>query len=441
MEKVALDDPRVFNEVLGMVIVCGQLSYDSSWWQQAEDLVSDNTWLVDPVNAFALALHERGESDDPMVREELRRGVEQSARSGPEWKLSVLTTTAMRLNWSADETRFINQLLTATMPQPEETSTIEVNTSEKPSGLWAVLSAQAVGALTGLARPNPGYLEARLHGIIAISCAYMGDGEQALEHARIVEKWALPRAVQPLLEDVWHTRSTVALERSDFEGAYALLCDLPVEPSRWSASLWGPAELLDLADACEGVGRPRDADARINLALASGVADLSPRHAMHLSAARAVIEPDIDDAETLFVDSLNLSDQVAAPFDTSRIRVLYARFLFRHRRDPLRARAQVRRAIPDFDALGAKGWTARGNRELASYQYSNPSQVGGALSPQERVVASLAAQGLTNRQIAERLFISSRTVSYHLYNLFPKLGITSRAALRDALNSTEEGGL
>jgi DNA-binding NarL/FixJ family response regulator len=56
-----------------------------------------------------------------------------------------------------------------------------------------------------------------------------------------------------------------------------------------------------------------------------------------------------------------------------------------------------------------------------------------SLTPQQREIAMLAAEGLTNKQIAERLFLSPRTVGTHLYQVFPKLGITSRAALRDAL--------
>ena len=56
-----------------------------------------------------------------------------------------------------------------------------------------------------------------------------------------------------------------------------------------------------------------------------------------------------------------------------------------------------------------------------------------SLTPQQREIARLAAAGLTNKQIGERLFLSPRTVGTHLYQLFPKLGITSRAALRDAL--------
>jgi DNA-binding CsgD family transcriptional regulator len=57
------------------------------------------------------------------------------------------------------------------------------------------------------------------------------------------------------------------------------------------------------------------------------------------------------------------------------------------------------------------------------------------LTAQERQIAALAAAGLTNKQIGERLFLSPRTVGSHLYRLYPKLGITSRAALRDALET------
>jgi DNA-binding NarL/FixJ family response regulator len=59
----------------------------------------------------------------------------------------------------------------------------------------------------------------------------------------------------------------------------------------------------------------------------------------------------------------------------------------------------------------------------------------GPLTTQEREIAQLAARGLTNKQIGKKLFLSHRTVGTHLYRVFPKLGITSRAALRDALTA------
>ena len=60
------------------------------------------------------------------------------------------------------------------------------------------------------------------------------------------------------------------------------------------------------------------------------------------------------------------------------------------------------------------------------------------LTPQQQEIATLAAAGFTNKQIGERLYLSHRTVATHLYQIFPKLGVTSRAALRDALSGNED---
>jgi DNA-binding CsgD family transcriptional regulator len=62
-----------------------------------------------------------------------------------------------------------------------------------------------------------------------------------------------------------------------------------------------------------------------------------------------------------------------------------------------------------------------------------------ALTAQERRIVSLAAAGLTNKQIGQRLYLSPRTVGSHLYRAFPKLGVSSRAGLRDALTALASG--
>jgi DNA-binding CsgD family transcriptional regulator len=81
-------------------------------------------------------------------------------------------------------------------------------------------------------------------------------------------------------------------------------------------------------------------------------------------------------------------------------------------------------------------WALRAGNELrasglTSTRIDGPGPA--SLTPQEREIAEFAAAGLTNKQIAERLFMSHRTVGAHLYRVFPKLGVTSRAAFRDAL--------
>jgi DNA-binding CsgD family transcriptional regulator len=91
-----------------------------------------------------------------------------------------------------------------------------------------------------------------------------------------------------------------------------------------------------------------------------------------------------------------------------------------------------------FERQSAQPWARRADGDTKAVGLSAPPSrsLGTAqLTYQELEIATLAASGLTNKQIAERLYLSHRTVSFHLYKLFPKLGVTSRSALRDALAS------
>ncbi|MFF1746496.1 helix-turn-helix transcriptional regulator [Streptomyces mirabilis] len=101
-----------------------------------------------------------------------------------------------------------------------------------------------------------------------------------------------------------------------------------------------------------------------------------------------------------------------------------------------RTRATVGSAAEIFQRLGAAPWADRASQELRACgspgRTATPPETA-ALTPQQQRIACLVATGLSNKQIAEKLFLSPRTVSTHLYQLFPKPGVTSRAALRDAL--------
>ena len=99
---------------------------------------------------------------------------------------------------------------------------------------------------------------------------------------------------------------------------------------------------------------------------------------------------------------------------------------------------RLKTALGIFERQGAQPWARRAGGELRAAGLSaSPSRSPDTaqLTHQELEIATLAASGLTNKQIAERLYLSHRTVSSHLYKLFPKLGVTSRAALRTALAS------
>ena len=94
-----------------------------------------------------------------------------------------------------------------------------------------------------------------------------------------------------------------------------------------------------------------------------------------------------------------------------------------------------------FDALGATAWSSRAVRELAATgrcARQHAPEAWSRLSPQELQVAQLAAQGLTNREIGERLYLCHRTVSSHLCRAFPRLGVRFRAQLHLRLSTAPE---
>ncbi|WP_436534989.1 LuxR C-terminal-related transcriptional regulator [Actinoplanes sp. HUAS TT8] len=124
----------------------------------------------------------------------------------------------------------------------------------------------------------------------------------------------------------------------------------------------------------------------------------------------------------------------AHPFDKARADFAYGVSLRRDRQHA-EARPYLRAAASLFDAHGADAWADRARQELRATGESVRRPGREALTAQESEIAELAALGLTNKEIAQRLFLSPRTVSSHLYRIFPKLGVTARSELATALNS------
>ncbi|HEX2314076.1 MAG TPA: LuxR C-terminal-related transcriptional regulator, partial [Thermomonospora sp.] len=120
------------------------------------------------------------------------------------------------------------------------------------------------------------------------------------------------------------------------------------------------------------------------------------------------------------------------PFEQARTELLYGEWLRRDRR-PSEARPHLRSALETFERLGAPPWAERARTELRAAGESaadgGRADLLSRLTPQELQVARLAATGLSNREIGAQLFLSPRTVGYHLSNAYPKLGVTSRGAL------------
>jgi DNA-binding NarL/FixJ family response regulator len=129
----------------------------------------------------------------------------------------------------------------------------------------------------------------------------------------------------------------------------------------------------------------------------------------------------------------------SASWYRGRLDLAHGSWLRRSRRI-VESRDVLRSAQAVFDALGAAGWTARAERELrAAGQRPRHTQPDGwaRLSAQELQIAQLAALGFSDREIGGRLYLSHRTVGSHLYRIYPKLGVRTRAQLHLALGSEQ----
>jgi DNA-binding CsgD family transcriptional regulator len=142
------------------------------------------------------------------------------------------------------------------------------------------------------------------------------------------------------------------------------------------------------------------------------------------------------DAESAFLAALKLHAEQPRPWEQARTELLYGEWLRRARRKA-DARGPLRSALQAFEQLGAAPWAARARTELDASGGAVPQSGAdgpargplAGLTPQESQIVRLAARGLSNRDIAAQLFLSSRTVGYHLYKAYPKLGVASRAEL------------
>ena len=276
----------------------------------------------------------------------------------------------------------------------------------------------------------------RYHQALLAAVQGRFDTSQALADQMI--GWAGPRGVRTAQVYARHALVLAALGQGDFESAYQHATAMspagslaPYVPH----CLW---VVMDLVEAAVRTQRPAEADRHLRATRDADLAALSPRLAI-LAAASAAIAADDRQAPALFERALNLPTVDRWPFDAARVRLAYGERL-RRTRATTQSRIHLQAALTAFQKLGAAPWASRAELELrATGATRMPSGARGAdhLTPQELQIARLAASGLTNKQIAERLYLSPRTVGGHLYQIFPKLGITTRAALRDALGPAD----
>jgi len=259
-----------------------------------------------------------------------------------------------------------------------------------------------------------------------------GDRDVARAIADEVLQWAVPRRARQLEASAWQARVLDSLAAGDFERAYQDAC--AISPAGTIAShvpnaMWA---VMDLVEAAVRTGRRKEAVAHVEAAREANLGMISSRLGLLTEGSAGLAATELDGS---FEKALAVPDAGLWKFDLARVELAYGERL-RRARQTAAARTRLAAALGTFERLGARPWAQRAANELRAtgITIGRPEVTGPeALSPQQLEIARLAAAGLSNKEIGERLFLSPRTVGSHLYQIFPKLGITSRAALRDAL--------
>jgi DNA-binding CsgD family transcriptional regulator/tetratricopeptide (TPR) repeat protein len=187
----------------------------------------------------------------------------------------------------------------------------------------------------------------------------------------------------------------------------------------------------DAVDAAVRIGRPDRAQPALERLEAWAPATIGPTVPGMLARARAQLAEDPAQAEETFRAALDLQAAGVSPFERARTQLAYGERLRRERRRT-DARTQLRDALGTFEGIGAELWAERARGELRATGETarrRDASTADDLTPQELRIAQLVGAGASNREVGAQLFVSPKTVEYHLRKVFLKLGVASRVEL------------
>lgn len=274
---------------------------------------------------------------------------------------------------------------------------------------------------------------ARFPGMLL--AAARGDIDRLTDARSRALQWALPRSALAVRASTAEADGLAALGQARYRDALDAYSSISPPGSFPPHGQQTPRIVMDLVEAAVRCGEVEAARLHVRAAADAGIPTLSERSRFLWRGAQALAADDADYPD-LFDALLEDPSSTHWPFHLGRLELAYGERL-RRDRAMRRARPILGRARERFSLLDAAPWCARADAMLAA---TGPTRRVGAqhateLTGQELQIARLAASGLSNREIGLQLFLSPRTVGAHLYRIFPKLGITSRAALRDALTA------
>lgn len=261
--------------------------------------------------------------------------------------------------------------------------------------------------------------------------ALRGDGEAVRALTERSERALLANGAHTMLCLVRVARGVAALADGRYREAHDEL-DAVFDPSATGYHPYVRFSVLShLAEAGTHSDRHDRVAARIRELEPIGATGASPLLRVHLHCAKALLAAG-EGAQEALGTALD-ADLTDWPFERARLPLAHGTLLRRGR--PSAARPVLRAAAETFDALGARPWADRAHAGLRASGETRRRRSGGAdlLTPQELQAARLVAEGLTNREIAARLFLSPRTISTHLYRTYPKVGVGSRTELASVM--------
>ncbi len=403
--------PDVLDQLVGSALAYSVVTGDAGAVAQALQWAVKYEQHLDPVNVLiSQSLSTSGPSSHvrALDRPALQGAVLASLRGGEPWKQVLLHLALPLLMWHPDENRWLTDVL------------------DTPAAV-----SPATAALERLRTPAVCAARGEYSAVIGAD----GDPDDVC-FVPFADRLSSLRQLVATIDGSENGSTTIDLvARSQFEVAYERMRHRDMSALNWLSTPYGPLEMIDFVECCVRLRRPEDARRYLERIRRSRPNFWGARHAALMTAAEAIVAE--TGSDRLFDASIREIRSVGWSFDLPRVSLVYGEWLRRNHR-VIESRSWSTHAADLFGQLGASTFERRAEDELRAAgaptaRRENDGDASTVLTGQEYRIASLAASGLTNKQIGEELYLSARTVGGHLYRVFPKLQVTKRSALRDAL--------
>jgi DNA-binding CsgD family transcriptional regulator len=266
-----------------------------------------------------------------------------------------------------------------------------------------------------------------LLGVKARIAAFQGREEECRESAEAAMRRAVANGVGWAMVNARLALAELELGLGNAREAIEHLEQLDPTPFPPIAAIATP----DYVDAALRLGEPERTTAWLERFIQWVPVNDGPLVHGMLARCRAMLAADASEAEPLFEEALGHHADDVPAFERAKTQLAYGEWLRRDRRK-IEARTQLRAALDVFEGLGAALWAERTGAELRATGETarkRDASTVDELTPQELRIASLVAGGASNRDVAAQIFVSPKTVEYHLRKVFLKLGVASRVEL------------